>query len=53
MTETQPVRFRKRAPSEAEWLRIKDHFYRLYIAQNRSLSETSEILAQEHAFYAE
>lgn len=53
MADLQTVRFRKRAPSEAEWLRIKDHFHRLYIEQNLPLSKTSEILAQEYAFYAE
>lgn len=52
MADSHTVRFRKRAPSEKEWLRIKDHFYRLYIEQDLSLSQTSEILAREQDFHA-
>ncbi|KAJ9631212.1 hypothetical protein H2204_008297 [Knufia peltigerae] len=46
----QPTR--NLGPSPDEWLRIKDVFAELYIAENRKLREVKDILSKNHGFDA-
>ncbi|OAL25404.1 hypothetical protein AYO20_10514 [Fonsecaea nubica] len=52
MAPTKPRRSRKRAPSKAEWDRIKKPWHQLYIREKLPLSEVSERLARDHNFEA-
>ncbi|KIW73770.1 hypothetical protein PV04_01863 [Phialophora macrospora] len=52
MPTTDPPRRRKKAPSEAEWNRIRPAFERLYIRERQTLPRISAILAKDHNFHA-
>ncbi|KAH0843516.1 hypothetical protein FOPE_08553 [Fonsecaea pedrosoi] len=52
MALPKPRRSRNRAPSKAEWNRIKKQWHQLYIREKLPLSEVSERLAREHNFEA-
>jgi hypothetical protein len=49
-----PLRiYRKRAPPEPEWSRIREKLERLYVHENVPLPKISQILAEEDNFHAE
>ncbi|ETI27808.1 hypothetical protein G647_00257 [Cladophialophora carrionii CBS 160.54] len=52
MRPTYQLRRRKKAPSEAEWERIRPKFERLYIRERLTLPRISAILARDHNFHA-
>jgi hypothetical protein len=52
MPPADPPRRRKKAPSEAEWNRIRPELERLYIHERQTLPRISAILAQDHDFQA-
>ncbi|KAJ9607144.1 hypothetical protein H2200_008216 [Cladophialophora chaetospira] len=52
MATTNGPRARQKAPSSAEWDRIKPIFEHLYIRENLKLPKISAILAEHHSFHA-
>ncbi|KIX98832.1 uncharacterized protein Z520_05293 [Fonsecaea multimorphosa CBS 102226] len=47
-----PTRDQKRAPSGAEWERLRPDFTRLYKTENRPLPEVMKIMREQHGLWA-